>query len=121
MGGGGDPVGRPWRCRTWLDRRAVIMISLALNGDSRATAWMSRAACTQADPEIFFPAPGDEVGEAKAKAVCRACPVRSECLAYAVVHGIDDGVWGGTSEERRRAIRRQPISPVNGSAHHWGQ
>ena len=84
------------------------MIPLALSGDSRATAWMSGAACTQADPEIFFPAPGDEVGEAKAKAVCRACPARSECLAYAVVYRIEDGVWGGASEEERRAIRAVP-------------
>jgi WhiB family transcriptional regulator, redox-sensing transcriptional regulator len=91
------------------------MIPLAFNGDSRATAWMDNAACTQADPEIFFPAPGDELGEAKAKAVCRACPARSECLSYALVHRIDYGVWGGASEGERRALRAgQAGDPCDG-------
>jgi WhiB family redox-sensing transcriptional regulator len=80
------------------------MIPLALTGDSSATAWMGNAACAPADPEIFFPVPGDELGEAKAKAVCRACRARSACLSYALVHRIEHSVWGGASEDQRRAI-----------------
>src|SRR5260370_19745590 len=91
------------------------MVPSELNGDRRATAWMSSAGCAQdADPDIFFPAAGGITEEAKT--VCRGCPVHRECLAYAVVHGIEDGVWGGASEEERRAIRRQPTAPLNRSA-----
>jgi WhiB family redox-sensing transcriptional regulator len=42
---------------------------------------------------------------AEAKAVCAACPVRIDCLGYALETGQDAGVWGGTSEKERREIR----------------
>ena len=48
--------------------------------------WWSRAACRSADPELFFPvsAAGPSRAEtAAAKAVCAACDVRRECLAFA--------------------------------------
>jgi WhiB family redox-sensing transcriptional regulator len=40
-----------------------------------------------------------------AKAVCAMCPVRPECLTWALATGQDAGVWGGTSEEERRVMR----------------
>jgi WhiB family transcriptional regulator, redox-sensing transcriptional regulator len=43
--------------------------------------------------------------EADAKAVCRTCPVRVPCLDFAMATNQDAGVWGGTSEEERRALR----------------
>jgi WhiB family redox-sensing transcriptional regulator len=74
--------------------------------------WRKRAACKDEDPELFFPI-GD-VGPAlpqidEAKAVCRRCPVVDECLNWALTMGEDDGVWGGMSEDERRAIRRRDI------------
>jgi WhiB family redox-sensing transcriptional regulator len=42
-----------------------------------------------------------------AKKVCRACPVRGECLAYAMDAPIDHGIWGGMTERERRRYRRQ--------------
>jgi WhiB family redox-sensing transcriptional regulator len=74
--------------------------------------WRKRAACKDEDPELFFPI-GD-VGPAvaqidKAKAVCRRCPVVDECLNWALTMGEDDGVWGGMSEDERRAVRRRDI------------
>lgn len=42
-----------------------------------------------------------------AKAVCRRCPVVEACLAFALDHGYEYGVWGGTSEDERRAMRRR--------------
>jgi WhiB family redox-sensing transcriptional regulator len=42
----------------------------------------------------------------EAKRICRACAARAACLAWAIDHGIGSGVWGGTTEDERRALRR---------------
>jgi WhiB family redox-sensing transcriptional regulator len=39
-----------------------------------------------------------------ARRVCADCPVKTECLEYALANRIDHGVWGGTSERERRRI-----------------
>lgn len=73
------------------------------------TGWSDLAACKDEEPELFFPV--SEVGPgarqtAQAKAVCARCPVRSECLGYALDNGLDYGVFGGaTADERRRLTR----------------
>jgi WhiB family redox-sensing transcriptional regulator len=46
----------------------------------------------------------------QAKRVCRACPVQAPCLTWALDHGVATGVWGGTTEDERRTIRRARIS-----------
>ncbi|MEU3096971.1 WhiB family transcriptional regulator [Streptomyces sp. NPDC006967] len=72
--------------------------------------WRSGAACRTEDPELFFPigtsgpAP---VQTEQAKAVCRGCPVREQCLEWALETGQSIGVWGGTSETERRALKRR--------------
>lgn len=66
---------------------------------------MSRGNCRQQPPDLFFPSDG--VGVEIARRVCVDCPVKSECLEYAMVNHIDHGVWGGTSERERRRIARQ--------------
>lgn len=60
-------------------------------------------ACTQSDPRIFFP-DKDKLG-LKAKAVCAGCPVRAPCLEEALACNYV-GVWGGTTERDRAALRR---------------
>lgn len=72
--------------------------------------WRNRAACLEADPELFFPI--GSTGPAllqieEAKDVCRACPVVEPCLAWALETGQDAGVWGGLSEDERRALKRR--------------
>lgn len=67
--------------------------------------WRDAAACRTVDPEVFFPFPGDTRGQDAAKAVCAVCPVRDECLAWALATGQDAGVWGGRTEDERRAYR----------------
>jgi WhiB family redox-sensing transcriptional regulator len=71
--------------------------------------WVYRALCKDEDPELFFPV--GTTGPAAtqvhaAKSVCARCPVRLECLEWAMGTGQDSGVWGGLSEEERRALRR---------------
>ena len=44
---------------------------------------------------------------ADAKLVCNRCPVTTECLSWALNTGQDSGVWGGMSEDERRALKRR--------------
>ena len=67
--------------------------------------WAAYAACRQADPDLFFPAEGDEA--ATALKICRGCPVRSECLEWALDSRVRYGVWGGTTERDRRRLQRR--------------
>ena len=73
------------------------------SGDS-AGRWQERANCLGVDPDLFFPERGASTREAKA--VCRGCEVRVECLEYALAHGEKFGIWGGLSERERRRVRR---------------
>jgi len=73
-------------------------------GALEQTDWMRAGLCAQTDPEVFYPAVGENATDAKT--VCAACPVRAECLAYALEQGERHGVWGGYSERDRRALRR---------------
>lgn len=72
--------------------------------------WRLRASCRSVEPDLFFPVgtTGLAVEQiAEAKAVCATCPVREACLEYALATNQDSGVWGGTSEDERRSLRRQ--------------
>jgi WhiB family transcriptional regulator, redox-sensing transcriptional regulator len=77
--------------------------------EASSASWQSRAACLDCDPDLFFPiAPsGPALRQIEqAKAVCARCPVRRECLQYALATRQVHGVWGGTSEEERQQLRR---------------
>lgn len=70
--------------------------------------WRSRAACRAEDPELFFPIGTSGpalVQTALAIAVCRRCPVMIRCGTWALTTGQAAGVWGGMSEDQRRAAR----------------
>ncbi|MGW1243257.1 WhiB family transcriptional regulator [Streptomyces bobili] len=72
--------------------------------------WRQRAACRHEDPELFFPigTSGPALLQTEqAKAVCRRCPVRAQCLEWALKTDQSLGVWGGTSETERRALKRR--------------
>jgi WhiB family transcriptional regulator, redox-sensing transcriptional regulator len=78
-------------------------------GDGRRD-WRYWAACRDEDPELFFPVgtSGPALRQiAQAKTVCRRCPVNTECLTWALAAGEDAGVWGGQTEEERRAAQRR--------------
>ena len=74
--------------------------------------WRHQAACREVDPELFFPIGNS--GPAllqieEAKQVCRRCSVMDDCLRWAIDSGQDAGVWGGMSEDERRALKRRTI------------
>jgi WhiB family redox-sensing transcriptional regulator len=71
--------------------------------------WQSAAACRSADPELFFPVSAFGLAlkqVAEAKAICARCPVRRQCLAFALRTRQAHGIWGGLTEEERAFIRR---------------
>ena len=69
-------------------------------------SWRQQGACNGLDPAVFFP--DSEDAAAEAKCICAECPVRVNCLEYALATREKDGVWGGaTDKERRRIIRHR--------------
>ncbi|MGX1267943.1 WhiB family transcriptional regulator [Streptomyces phaeoluteigriseus] len=76
--------------------------------------WRVRGLCLSEDPDLFFPIGGSNSGPTamqmdEAKAVCRHCPVTRQCLAWAVDTGPVEGIWGGTTEGERRAMRLRAV------------
>jgi len=74
--------------------------------------WRSAAACRFADPDLFFPV--SDAGKSleqvtEARMICAGCPVRRECLAFALRTQQAYGIWGGTTEEERAIARRSLI------------
>jgi WhiB family transcriptional regulator, redox-sensing transcriptional regulator len=77
--------------------------------DNRAERW-SRAACSTADPELFFPISSSGPAfrhVSMAKAICARCEIRQECLRYALDAGPVQGVWGGMTERERQLLRQR--------------
>lgn len=71
--------------------------------------WVDQALCAQTDPEAFFPEKGGSTRDAKA--TCRGCTVRAECLEEALATGQRFGIWGGLSERERRHLHQQWTPP----------
>jgi WhiB family transcriptional regulator, redox-sensing transcriptional regulator len=67
------------------------------------TNWRLAARCRTADAEDLFVTGAQQ---REARAFCRTCPVRTECLAHALDERIEFGVWGGMTERERRALLR---------------
>jgi WhiB family transcriptional regulator, redox-sensing transcriptional regulator len=73
--------------------------------------WTDQARCRGVDPEQFF-VRGATASRAAIK-VCTRCPVKDECLRYAIEQGIDFGVWGGLTERQRRAYQRKVLAAAS--------
>lgn len=81
---------RPYRRLPALDRR-----------------WRDHAACAGMDTDMWFPTTTGARPDPEAIALCRNCPVRVECLEYAIVVGEQYGVWGGLTAKQLRGIRKR--------------
>ncbi|HVF13380.1 MAG TPA: WhiB family transcriptional regulator [Acidimicrobiales bacterium] len=71
--------------------------------------WRQKASCRDTDPDLFFPVgtTGLAIDQIEAaKIVCQACEARDECLEFALSTNQESGVWGATSEEERRKLRK---------------
>ena len=69
-----------------------------------APEWQKRANCRGTDTDKFYPEKGGR--NVTAKRICDRCPVKVECLEYALETDEKYGIWGGTSEEERKEMRR---------------
>lgn len=73
-------------------------------------AWVKEAACTGTNPEAWFDGYSDV---ARLAHICGTCPVRTECLDYALAHR-ETGFWGGLTEtERKHLLADQPPAKEN--------
>ena len=90
-----------------LRMAASWQLGTPANQDANATAWRYLALCGDYDPDLFFPigSSGPAVRQrARAKAVCAQCPVRRDCLEWALATEQPYGVWGGLDELEREAL-----------------
>jgi len=78
--------------RAWFDLQDAI--------DEHGTP-----ACAQADPEAWFPEKGEKVSQAKK--ICQACPIRNQCLEYALETNEVFGIWGGLTYKQRLRLKRR--------------
>jgi WhiB family transcriptional regulator, redox-sensing transcriptional regulator len=75
--------------------------------------WMTDAACIEIGTEAFFPvavASGPNRAATKATRICHEqCPVKADCLQYALTNGLEHGIFGGLTARERR-----PLCPPTG-------
>lgn len=93
-----------------LRRARALTVSRLLGEEWAPGNWREVASCRDSDPDLFYPlGKGHAAFEQteEAKLVCRACPSREPCLAFALATRQDLGVWGGTSPEERRVLMRE--------------
>lgn len=82
-----------------------------------ARNWKDLAACAGYPNALFFPTSEATSGEiTKAKAICSVCPVSEECIEYALETNQRAGIWGGTTEDERRSLRRKWLANRRRSA-----
>ena len=73
--------------------------------------WRFDAACEPRTGDAYFvPARGDT---RPAKITCRSCPVRLDCLAHALEHDEQDGIWGGLTRGERVALARRGLTAAD--------
>jgi WhiB family redox-sensing transcriptional regulator len=74
--------------------------------------WKVKGLCARLknpDP-VFFPRQG--MSTDRAKRLCKECPVRVLCAAYAIAHGESYGVWGGLSSYQRKRLPREKVRAI---------
>jgi WhiB family redox-sensing transcriptional regulator len=88
------------------DPRLLLEAITAPEGDDMTETWNWRIAarCRVADADTLFTRGRVQ---REVRQFCTTCPVRTECLAHALDHQIEIGIWGGMTERQRRALLKQ--------------
>ena len=94
-----------------------------INWTALPGTWVAEAVCAQSDPELFYPEQG-ATNHHTVKAMCRQCPVQTECLTFALDNNEQYGIWGGYGVKERTSMRRgdkpipqptpRPLNPIRG-------
>lgn len=80
------------------------------------TAWHQYASCKGMETSVFF---GDgrvggsknrSVGKRNAISICKGCPVRIQCLKYAVLNNVEYGIWGGYDMRELKGSGRRELA-----------
>ena len=78
--------------------------------------WVKQAACLGHDPDLWFL--DDQTGSYReARAICNDCPVRIECLDWAIDSHTEHGLWGGLNPTERKQLRRRQHLQFSDSDH----
>lgn len=93
-----------WTPDDWYVRNVIPLPPL-----EDGSAWQEHAVCAQTDPEAFFPSHNKAGAQ---KIVCAGCPVRNECLEYALTNDERFGIWGGMQPYEREHLLGRRISKV---------
>jgi WhiB family transcriptional regulator, redox-sensing transcriptional regulator len=72
-------------------------------------AWQHRARCRNIGIDLFFPESTDVDTITKSLGYCNACPVKVECLQWALEEGVAHGIWGGIRLDDLKAGRRKEM------------
>jgi WhiB family redox-sensing transcriptional regulator len=83
--------------------------------------WQARASCRGPQAGVFFPPSRVErkeerlIRERAAKAICRVCSVKHDCLEYALRIREPHGIWGGLNEAERKQLLERPgkLTPLH--------
>jgi WhiB family transcriptional regulator, redox-sensing transcriptional regulator len=81
--------------------------------DDQRPSWQHEGECNGLNFEqidhVFYPSQGQSIKEARK--ICAPCPVKQECLDYALEKGERFGIWGGlTTRERNRILKKQKLN-----------
>lgn len=93
-------IAPPSRGPDWPVAQCAAMLEVDVSG---VEDWRAIAECRDSSPALFFLEKGEVIGDAVG--ICLACPVRAECLSYALNTSQMVGIWGGLSDKQRRNIR----------------
>jgi WhiB family redox-sensing transcriptional regulator len=91
----------------------------ALHKRDTPQPWKAAGNCSGVDPALFYSEDRGAKGRtdaAAARAICKGCTVRLECLAFALTNGEEFGIWGGATERERRFMRRVVLKVRTGNA-----
>lgn len=73
--------------------------------------WVTQGRCSTTDPEAWWPdSKTDPYRTTTALAVCESCPVKAQCLQWALDNKEYEGVWGGTTPDQRAQMLRERAS-----------
>lgn len=84
-----------------------MMIRIYTEQNLTPETWITDAACSTTNPDIFFSEVGDWRGTQAAISICNGCDVAAQCLEYALRTDQRDGVWGGLSQVARTRLRKK--------------
>lgn len=83
---------------------------------NNTSEWKWDAACQGMGPEVFYLEQGQKTENIMkvqaARQICGRCPVKVECLRYAVDNYIGTGIWAGTTPLQRKRLRNGRASQI---------